>query len=213
MTIQDFILTVITSTATSGIVVGLVMFLVKTWLSERIKQSIKAEYDLKLEAYKGKLSYDSNIEIEKLKSSLAMVASQQNTTFAELHNRRVDAIAEIYFGLMKFYAAVEDYIKIFEVSGGTTRRERRDVAYQASMTFTPILQKNKIFLPVEIANLIDSANSELIKISNTFTFQVDQTNQPDINTWVELTNKLGNDFKSAITEMEIAMRKELGDKI
>lgn len=213
MTIQDFILTVITSTATSGIVVGLVMFLVKTWLSERIKQSIKAEYDLKLEAYKGKLSYESNIEIEKLKSSLAMVASQQNTTFAELHNRRVDAIAEIYFGLMRFYAAVEDYIKIFEVSGGTTRRERRDVAYQASMTFTPILQKNKIFLPVEIANLIDSANSELIKISNTFTFQVDQTNQPDINTWVELTNKLGNDFKSAIAEMEIAMRKELGDKI
>lgn len=212
MTAQDFLLTILTSTALSSMVIGLIMFIAKTWLSERIKQSIKAEYDEKLEAYKVKLSYESNIEIEKLKSSLAIAATQQNATFAELHNRRVDAIAEIYFGLMKFYAAVEDYIKIFEVTGGATRRERRDVACQASMTFTPTLQKNKIFLPVRIAKLIDSANSELISIANAFTFQVDQTNQPDTKTWIELTNKLNNDFKAALLELEKEMRQELGDK-
>ena len=57
--------TVVASLLSSGVLVALVIFLTKTWISERLKNAIKSEYDLKLEEYKAKLEIAFNDQVKR----------------------------------------------------------------------------------------------------------------------------------------------------
>jgi hypothetical protein len=48
------------------------------------------------EAFKAQLKADTDIETERLKSSLQMVAFEHQVRFSNLHAKRADVIAEIY---------------------------------------------------------------------------------------------------------------------
>ncbi len=227
MALSDFLLTIISSSIVSAILAGFLLWLTKAWVGERLKNAIKAEYDSKIETHKAllKAEYDkqlethkvqlksqADVELEKLKASLAIAASEQNTTFAHLHDRRVDVIATTYAGLRKLHVCVLDYVKIFEVSGGSSRKERRDEVVKVSGDFYPNFLQNQIFLPKRIAELIENANRELIRISNQFTFSVDMPQDPNFDKWIEITEKLDNEFKLALEGLEAELRRELGDK-
>ena len=179
MSITDLLLSIISSAFFSSLLVGLLLWLTKAWIGERLKNAIKAEYDSKfethkallkaeydkqLETHKAQLKSQSDVELEKLKSSLAVAATEQNTTFSRLHDRRVDVIANTYAGLRKLHVCVLNYVKIFEISGERPRKERRDDAVKASEEFSPYFLQNQIFLPKRIAVLIENANSELINL-------------------------------------------------
>jgi hypothetical protein len=227
MALADLLLTIISSAIVSSMLAGLVLWLTKAWIGERLKNAIKAEYDSKLETHKAllKAEYDkqlethkaqlksqADVELEKLKSSLAIAATEQNTTFARLHDRRVDVIAKTYAGLRKLHVCVLNYVKIFEASGERSRKERRDDAVKASEEFGPYFLQNQIFLPKRIAVLIENANLELIKITNRFTFSVDIPQQPNVDEWIKLTEKLEKEFKLALEGLEVELRGALGDK-
>ena len=224
---MDFLVLLISSTAVSTAIFGLVLWVTKTWIGERLKNAIKAEYDTKLESHKAQLKaeYDnqletykirlksqSDIELERLKSSLAVTAAEQNTTFSKLHDRRVEVIANIYRLLRKLHKSVLEYLKIFEMSGERSRAERLADAANALKEFQPYFLENQIFLPKQIAVSIEGLNNELLNITNRFTLSVDQANPPDINQWIEITEKLENDFKQALSDLESELRKSLGDK-
>jgi hypothetical protein len=71
---------------------GLTVLALRTWISERIKGSIKAEYDEKLETHKAQLKAQSDVEIEQLKSRLSVAAAQQQVRFSRLHEKRAEVI-------------------------------------------------------------------------------------------------------------------------
>ncbi len=48
-----------------------IVFIVKNWFLERLRLSIKSEYDIKLEAFKSQLALDNSAYLEKLRSSAA----------------------------------------------------------------------------------------------------------------------------------------------
>src|SRR5260370_36481854 len=52
------------------------------------------------EAFKARLKADADIETEKLKSSLQMVAFEHQIRFSNLHAKRAKVIAEIYFQMV-----------------------------------------------------------------------------------------------------------------
>ncbi|MGC2517898.1 MAG: hypothetical protein WA373_02165 [Burkholderiales bacterium] len=195
----DFLITLISSAAVSAALAALLLWLTKSWIAERLKNAIKAEYDTKLESHKAQLKaeYDkqlethkvqlrsqADIELEKLKSFLAVTAAEQNTTFAKLHDRRIDVIANTYARLRKLHSCVVEYVKVVEMSDERSREERRKDAADAFNELQPYFSQNQIFLPKRIADLIEKANVELLRMTNRFTLMVDIARTPDVNQWM-----------------------------
>jgi LPS O-antigen subunit length determinant protein (WzzB/FepE family) len=86
------------------------MFLVKSWITERLKNAIKHEYDVRLESHRAQLKAEQDVELERLKSSLSIAAAERNVAFSRLNERRVEVIAAIYAKLQRLYSAVEDHL-------------------------------------------------------------------------------------------------------
>jgi hypothetical protein len=59
------IVAIITSMLSSGIFTAIVTFLMREWIGERIKNSIKSEYDLKLEEHKRKLELEFGDQVKR----------------------------------------------------------------------------------------------------------------------------------------------------
>ena len=225
--LTDFAITVISSAASSAVLSGLLLWLTKTWVSERLKNAIKAEYDTKLESHKAQLKaeYDkkvethkaqlkaeSDVELEKLKSSLNIAASQRNTTFNQLHTRRVDVIANTYAKLKYLHDCVANYIKPFVMTGEPSIEERRKAVYEASNDFTPYYSQNQIFLSQEVSEMISKVNQELISISNLYIFTIELQNTPNSAQWIEITEKFEGNVKVAVQGLEKQLRQLLGDE-
>jgi hypothetical protein len=209
--ITDFAITVISSATVSAALSALLLWFTKTWVSERLKNAIKAEYDTKLESHKAQLKAKSDVEIEQLKSALSMAASQRNTAFSQLQTRRVDVIANTYSKLRKLHDCVANYVKPFEPAGDRSREERRNDAIEASADFSPYYSQNQIFLSREAAQAVQHVNQELIGITNKFIYTVDLQRIPDAITWVKITEQFNGSVKEAIEALEKQLRQLLGD--
>lgn len=225
--LTDFAVTVISSAAVSAALSGLLLWLTKTWVAERLKNAIKAEYDTKLESHKAQLKaeYDrqiethkaqlkakSDVELEQLKSSLSIAASQRNTTFSQLHSRRVDVIANTYAKLKHLHDCVANYIKPFEMEGERSREDRRKDVVDASGEFTPYYSQNQIFLSQPVAEAIRQVNQELVSVSNVYIFTVELPQTPDVQQWLKITEKFEGSVKQALAGLEIQLRQLLGDE-
>ncbi|HCE4715521.1 TPA: hypothetical protein NKX79_004619 [Vibrio parahaemolyticus] len=99
------------SMLTAGSVTGFSLWLGKTFISNKIKNSIKVEYDkelaaykleldsklkLELETYKVELNSKSMLELEMLKHNLLIENSKHQILFEELHSKRIGIIADLY---------------------------------------------------------------------------------------------------------------------
>jgi hypothetical protein len=196
----------------SAALCGLLLWLTKAWVGERLKNAIKAEYDTKLESHKAQLKASSDVEIERLKSALSVIAAEQNTTFAQLHTRRVDVIANTYSRLKKLHDCVANYVNPFEPSGTRPREERRKDVVDASQEFTPYFSQNQIFLTKPVTTAIQQVNQELVSISNVFIYAVDLPPTPDVQQWLKITEKFEGSVKAALSGLEDELRRLLGDK-
>jgi hypothetical protein len=67
----------LTSTAVSTALAGLLIWLSKSWISERLQASIKSEYDQLLETHKAQLKAQSHVELEKLRSQLTIAGAMR----------------------------------------------------------------------------------------------------------------------------------------
>jgi len=225
--LTDFAVTIISSAAVSAALSGILLWLTKTWVSERLKNAIRAEYDTKLESHKAQLKaeYDkqiethkaqlkakSDVELEQLKSSLSIIASQRNTTFLQLHTRRVDVIANTYGKLKRLHDCVANYIKPIEMTGERSREDRRKDVVEASEEFTPYYSQNGIFLSQPVADAIRQVNQELVTISNRYIFAVELQTIPNVEEWLDITEKFEGSVKKALAGLERQLRQLLGDE-
>ena len=206
----------------------LLTWLSKTWLSERLKASIKHEYDQKLETHKSQLALDNakdldsvrnelkaatNTEAEKLRPSLNMVAKEHEIKFSGLHEKRAETIAEGYSLLSDLHYKLADYVKVFESAGEPARPERQKVAAIAFDKFQDFYREKKIFFAKSIENKIDEINKDLRNAYIEFTYNVD-TEPPDgerIKTWFEISKRVSEDITSTLDELRQDFREELGD--
>ena len=225
--LTDFVVTVFLSSVVSSALSGLLLWITKTWLSEKLKNAIKNEYDTKLESHKAQIKAEldtqiethkaqlkakSDVELEQLKSTLSIAASQQNTTFLQLHTRRVDVIANTYGKLKHLHDCVANYIKPFEAQGEKSREDRRDMVVKASTDFTTYYSKNEIFLSQPVAARIRQVNQELVSISNVYIFAVELPPNPDVKEWIKITERFEGNVSVALSGLEKQLRQLLGDE-
>src|SRR5207244_3321243 len=125
----------LSSVAVNG---GLAWFL-KEWISERMKNAIKHEYDQKLEAHRARLKavVDTEIETlkakleaenaraqEQLKADLQIAASEHQIRFEKLHEKVAQTVAGSYARLQALWDAVQNYTSILETASMGSKEDR-----------------------------------------------------------------------------------------
>ncbi len=210
---SDFLLEVITAASVSAILTILLLLLTKSWISERLKNAIKSEYDQKLEAHKSQLKAQTDIETEKLKSSLSITAAERHVKFSKLHEDRAKIIAGAYALLKDVYITVQDYVKIFEPAGGKPREERRKIASDAHLALRQYYSKKIIYIPKATAEKLEAIDMELVKTFNEFAYTIDfQQGTGDAMKWNEIFERMRGEMKEALNDLEDEFRKLLGDE-
>jgi hypothetical protein len=85
---KELVLSIIASLAFSGLLTGALVFLTKSWISQRLKSAIEHEYAEKLEDYKARLKTEHDLALERLKASNAQnqaVQAAATASFTATH--------------------------------------------------------------------------------------------------------------------------------
>jgi len=197
----------------SGLFSGILIWLTRTWLSERIKNSIKHEYDQKLEVYKAVLKAEHDIAIERLRADLNILASKRQIQFSRLHKDAVDAITETYDSLQRLSNSVSNYISSLELPEDGTKAERRDKVNEALKSFYKYFNSKKIFLPKDLADMISSSKQKMYKIADRFSLFVEHGKTDRLKShdeWVKSEDDFKNEVKPLLDKIEIEFRSLLG---
>jgi len=96
---RDVILSIVSSLTLSGLLAAAVVFLARSWISQRLRSAIENEYARKLETYKARLSAEQELALERLKASNAENQAVQAAATASLtathmasQERRLEAL-------------------------------------------------------------------------------------------------------------------------
>lgn len=211
----DFLGQILTSVTVSVILVAALGWLTRSWISERLKNAIKHEYDEKLETHKSQLKAQSDVELEKLRADLSIAAAERQFKFTKLHERRAEVIAETYALLQEVHSRLGDYVKVIETAGDVPKDQRRQAVPDAHKQFIAYYLKKKIFLPKVAVEKIDAINMESVRAFNEFFYGVEmvQAAQGDgVNKWFEIFTRVKDDMSGALEELEDDFRTVLGDK-
>ena len=146
-----FVLQLIASAGVNAALSSLIIWITKSWISERLKQSIKHEYDQKLEIHKAQLKAESDVEIERLKCQLSISANERQIRFASLHERQAEVIAETYSLLKQLFTCLENYTEFFRDESDASLDVDRKQASDALDLFRSYYSKRLIFLPKGVA--------------------------------------------------------------
>lgn len=208
--VNEFIVSVVSSALVSGIVV----WLSKTWISERLKNAIKNEYDQKLETHKAELKATNDIELEKLRSSLNILTIEHRIEYSKLYEKRADAITEVYGLLNDVYTWIQEYTKVFVPVGDLPIEARRRKASEAYNKYISVYHRNRIFIPARTADCIDALNKNFRQVLYDFFYGIEQKPEGKGNSdkWFEIFERMNGPISESLSDLENDFRSLLGEK-
>lgn len=205
----DAIDTAISTIVSTGIV-GLFGWMYQVAISERIRSGIQTEYAQKLETHKAELKAQGDVEIERLRSRLSLVAAQKSIVFSKLHEKRGEAVEAIYGPLRQVHYWLGELVNPVELTGTTPKSESFGKLEAAHTRFREALMANGIYLPARVAEMLEELNKQVLSTGNVFIRFVWKAERPDVNMWIESEKRCSGEIKSALTELESALRQLLG---
>jgi hypothetical protein len=120
----------------------------REWILKRLEESIKSEYKHKLESYKAELKHTSDVEIENLKSRLAVQAAERNTRFSRIFEKTADVIAKTH-GLLIEAERESRSISAHLARGEEQRDELLESNTKKWAEFFGYYELNGIYIPNE----------------------------------------------------------------
>ncbi|WP_288502248.1 hypothetical protein [uncultured Pseudomonas sp.] len=129
---KELLLTVITSAAGSAVLIGAIAYLSKTWITERLKASIKYDYDIKLESLKADLQIESEHHLAQLKSEIDRSAERLRAaalSFTEVQKATITRKIEAIDGLWEAVRTARTHIPgVIFLTDYLTGDELKDMA-------------------------------------------------------------------------------------
>ncbi|CAI4029899.1 hypothetical protein DNFV4_00319 [Nitrospira tepida] len=135
--------TFVTTLTATGFASAAFVFLAK-FLSKHL-------LSMDLERFKADLKSINEKELERLRADLRIAAFQQETTFAKLHEKRAEAIAELYAKLVDAHSAIR--IALIYGKGGQPDYYRE--ALSKFRAFEDYFEPRKIYFPDGLCDLIE----------------------------------------------------------
>ena len=209
----DF-LTFLCSVISGGFTAAALVWLAKNWISERLKNAIKHEYDAKLETHKIQLKCEADAQLEHLKSELQIAAAERNVRYSRIFERTAEVIAEIYSKLLQFHAAVLHYTSPVEFPTDGPKEARRKTVVEKHDAFLDSFRPNRLFLPKHTANQINDFANRLSSLSRNFMCEVEMAgsryDKADTVAWEKIYSNLTKDVPPLLELLEDDFRELLG---
>jgi hypothetical protein len=198
-----------TTLVSATVVVGAVAWVIKTVISDRLARHA--------EEFKIQVKADADATTEKLRNSLQMTALEHQVRFSKLHEKRAVVIEQVY---QKLIEAEKGYGRFVLVDGYETDTQKQQEAArkaQADMYETSLfIEKNRIYLPVEICNalkeFLDIMWNSAIRVSvyGSIKQPNPQTLQERHDVFTKAHQALTKEIPSARAALETEFRKMLG---
>ena len=161
---------VITSAFVSSIFSGFIVWLTKTWISQRLKESIKSEYDQRLATHKAELEKESAIEIEKTKHELEKSIFEHNIKFQNIYKTRADIIAQLYKHLVVMVSSAASFSHLATFSGDASKDEKLETLNNDAKEFHKFYAEHKIYFSSTTCKRIDDLWKTVIDSNSDFAF-------------------------------------------
>jgi len=130
------------------------------WL---VKTTIAAWVARNTETFKAQLKANADIEEEKLRSSLQIIATEYQVKFSKLHEARAQMIAEVHKKLTKLQEAAEVFVVASENDPCSEHKEENARLWDEIMECFSFIQENRIYLPTAVCELLDKHLREIRK--------------------------------------------------
>jgi hypothetical protein len=197
--------------------VGMAAWFTKTLIEKHIEQTVKHEYEERLENHKAELQKSA----EQLKSELSNLAHERQLRFAHLHEKAAEVVAETYQRLWVVMGAFFTYVSIYENEAMGSKAERRKLLWESVKDFQDYFYPRRLFLPRSLADSIASLERKVIELTNQFMCGVEKSTDDDFSgeelksrtaTWVNVNEQLQKEAIPLYTALEDEFRKLLGVK-
>jgi hypothetical protein len=145
---------VFTTIGSTAVVVSAFAFLTKSVINHFLARDV--------EKFKALLQANADMEIEKLKNSLQMVAHEHQVRFSKLHEKRAEVIADLHARLVDAERDGSRFITV-EAWDDDTRREAYNATHKKIVGLYYFVEKNRIYLPEPVCELLASFVEEVRK--------------------------------------------------
>lgn len=192
---------------------GVLVWLTRSWIAERLKNSIRYEYDQKLESHKSQLKYESDAEIEKIKAQLQIEAAKRNIQYSKIFEEIANTVVTVYEKLVLFKDAVSKYVSVIEWQGEPPREEKRKLAGEKMDDFLSYYKSRKIYLPEKTAKNIDLFWQGLFEISIDFMYDVEKGSgkwKDEKETWQKAHQYMSKEVPEVLRALEEEFQSILG---
>jgi hypothetical protein len=136
---------VLSTIGSTAVIVGAAAFLTKSLINQFLTRDI--------EKFKARLKADADMEIEKLKNSLQMVALEHQVRFSRLHEKRAEVIADLYARLVDAEREGDHFVKVASWDDEKGRESFR-TTNQNLLDLYYFVEKNGIYLPDSVCDLL-----------------------------------------------------------
>lgn len=224
--IGDFAVVILSSAGVSAALCSALIWLARSWIGERLRSAIQAEYAARLETLKVQLKADADkqleshksilqaqnaIELERLRAQLAIAAAERNAQLSGLVPRRFDAIAVTYGNLVRFQQAVAELVQGWEFTGGPTRDARAKEVADAFEAFSTDFRRQRVYLTQQSADRVGAIGQSLLSSANMYTLVISR-HQGMYEQWIDVLDRVTNEVPAAMKLLETDLRALLGDR-
>jgi hypothetical protein len=207
MTFLDWLSSSISTTA----LLGVIGFLARHWIIDRLANSIKYSYEKELETHKADLKRDYDVQIEKLKSELA----EKNFRFSHVFEQTTKAISDTHHKLLEVHLAAQKYVELLRAENSNDRESDLAILQQRVNEFGDYYRRNKIFIPKITAKKIDQVFGNIISLARTFNIservsRARVTNSHVLERYVQRLEDLREDVPKLLESLEDEFQQILG---
>lgn len=163
---REYILSVLTSAGTGVLLLAALAWLLRSWISQRLTNAIRHEYDDRLESHKAQLKADNDKEIARLNFQFTQTTIEHQVRFAGLYAKRADVISTTYSRLIKAQRLAHSFASPVQYSDGISAQVRYGKTLEALAEFFDYFDENQLWLPTSVCEkinpLVDGMRSKTV---------------------------------------------------
>lgn len=187
----------------------------------RLTESVKQNFNEKIEEYKSKLNEELALKIEPLKAELTKNNITHQIQFSFLHQERAKVILDLYKKLIELHSAMIDWTNFIHPIIEDPVKEEQERATRANIAlhdFKNFYLMNKLFFSESFCGFIDKVFEEYWDKGWDFGYrqerlksgQLDKEFQKEyVNDMSRISKELKANLPARISEIEATFRKIL----
>jgi hypothetical protein len=119
------------------------------------------------ELFKIRVQKDANEEVERLRNSLHMLATEHQVRFSRLHEKRAVVIEEVYKRLSELHSQAESFVVTSENNPSPQQKEEYERIRRILYEYSSYVDQHQIFLPEALCKQLTEHLPQLARTIHT----------------------------------------------